>query len=44
MKKLSLIFILAAATFSSYAQSSFKEDLDVVQSVNGCANLAWSSS
>ena len=35
MKKLSLIFILAAATFSSYAQSSFKEDLDVVQSVYG---------
>mgnify|MGYP003603696459 FL=1 len=35
MKKLSLIFIFFLATFSSYAQSSFKEDLDVVQSVYG---------
>ena len=30
MKKLSLIFIMAIAAFSSYAQSSFKEDVDVL--------------
>ena len=35
MKKLSLILILAMASFSSYAQSSFTEDLEVVQSVYG---------
>ncbi|PUU68403.1 hypothetical protein DBB36_19145, partial [Flavobacterium sp. WLB] len=35
MKKLSLIFIMAVAVFSSYAQSSFKEDVDVLQSVYG---------
>jgi hypothetical protein len=35
MKKLSLIFIMAIATFSSYAQSSFKEDVEVLQSVYG---------
>jgi hypothetical protein len=35
MKKLSLIFIMAIAAFSSYAQSSFKEDVDVLQSVYG---------
>ncbi len=35
MKKLSLIFIMAIAMFSSYAQSSFKEDVDVLQSVYG---------
>nr|WP_294780518.1 hypothetical protein [uncultured Flavobacterium sp.] len=35
MKKLSLILIMAIATFSSYAQSSFKEDVDVLQSVYG---------
>lgn len=35
MKKLSLIFIMAFASFSSYSQSSFKEDVDVLQSVYG---------
>lgn len=35
MKKLSLILIMATATFSSYAQSSFKEDVEVVQSLYG---------
>lgn len=35
MKKLGLILILAAASLSSYAQSSYKEDLEVVQSVYG---------
>ncbi|WP_427874736.1 hypothetical protein [Flavobacterium sp. MMS24-S5] len=35
MKKLSLILIMAIASFSSYAQSSYKEDLEVVQSVYG---------
>jgi hypothetical protein len=35
MKKLSLIFIMALAAFSSYAQSSFKEDVDVLQSLYG---------
>ncbi|SHH10395.1 hypothetical protein [Flavobacterium defluvii] len=35
MKKLSLIFIMAIATFSSYAQSTFKEDVEVLQSLYG---------
>jgi len=35
MKKISLIVIMAIATFSSYAQSSFKEDVEVLQSVYG---------
>lgn len=35
MKKLSLILVMAVASFSSYAQSSFKEDVDVVQSIYG---------
>lgn len=35
MKKLGLILILAVASFSSYAQSSFKEDVDVLQSIYG---------
>lgn len=35
MKKLTLILILAVASFSSYAQSLFKEDLDVLQSIYG---------
>lgn len=35
MKKLSLILMMAAASFSSYAQSTFKEDVEVVQSVYG---------
>jgi hypothetical protein len=35
MKKLSLILIMATATFSTYAQSSFKEDVEVVQSLYG---------
>ncbi|MEN2398635.1 hypothetical protein GKZ90_0002535 [Flavobacterium sp. MC2016-06] len=35
MKKLSLILIMAVASFSSYAQSTFKEDVDVLQSVYG---------
>lgn len=35
MKKLSLILIMAIATFSAYAQSTFKEDVDVLQSVYG---------
>lgn len=36
MKKLSLIVIMAIATFSSsYAQSSFKEDVEVLQSIYG---------
>lgn len=35
MKKLILILILASASFSSYAQSSFKEDVEVLQSVYG---------
>jgi len=35
MKKVSLIFMMAFAMFSSYAQSSFKEDVDVLQSVYG---------
>lgn len=35
MKKLSLILIMALASFSSYAQSSFKEDVEVLQSIYG---------
>ncbi|KAF2517074.1 hypothetical protein [Flavobacterium foetidum] len=35
MKKLSILFILVATSFSSYAQSSYKEDVEVVQSVYG---------
>jgi hypothetical protein len=35
MKKLSLILIMAVASFSSYAQSTFKEDVEVLQSVYG---------
>ncbi len=35
MKKVCLIFIMALASFSSYAQSTFKEDVDVLQSVYG---------
>ncbi|RZJ48652.1 MAG: hypothetical protein EOO44_20435 [Flavobacterium sp.] len=35
MKKLSLILIMVLASFSSYAQSSYKEDVDVLQSVYG---------
>lgn len=35
MKKLCLILVLAAASFSSYAQSSYKEDVEVLQSVYG---------
>ncbi|WP_264553995.1 hypothetical protein [Flavobacterium sp. N2038] len=35
MKKLSLILIMAFASFSVNAQSAFKEDVDVLQSVYG---------
>lgn len=35
MKKLSIIFIMAIASFSTNAQSSFKEDVEVLQSVYG---------
>ncbi|MWB96151.1 hypothetical protein GON26_17450 [Flavobacterium sp. GA093] len=35
MRKISVIFIVAIASLSSYAQSSFKEDVDVVQSIYG---------
>lgn len=35
MKKLSVILVMAIASFSSYAQSSFKEDVDLVQSIYG---------
>ncbi|MBF4465347.1 hypothetical protein [Flavobacterium sp. LC2016-12] len=35
MKKLSLILVLAIASFSSYAQSSYKEDVELVQSIYG---------
>ena len=35
MKKISLILIMAIASFSAYAQSSFKEDIDVLQSIYG---------
>lgn len=35
MKKLGLILMMALASFSSFAQSSFKEDVEVIQSVYG---------
>lgn len=35
MKKISLILIMIVTSLSSYAQSSFKEDVDVLQSVYG---------
>lgn len=35
MKKLSLVLVMVMASFSSNAQSSFKEDVDVVQSIYG---------
>lgn len=35
MKKLILILIMAIASFSSYSQSSYKEDVEVLQSVYG---------
>lgn len=35
MKKIILILIMVVASFSSYAQSSFKEDVEVLQSVYG---------
>jgi hypothetical protein len=35
MKKLSVILVLAIASFSSYAQSSYKEDVELVQSIYG---------
>lgn len=35
MKKLSLILIAIVASFSSYAQSSFKEDIEVLQCIYG---------
>lgn len=35
MKKLSIILVLAIASFSSYAQSSYKEDVELVQSIYG---------
>lgn len=35
MKKLSLVLIMVLASFLSNAQSSFKEDVDVVQSIYG---------
>ena len=35
MKKLSLILVMATASFSSYAQSSYKEDVELVQSIYG---------
>lgn len=35
MKKISLILIMVVASFSSYAQSSFKEDVEVLQSIYG---------
>ncbi|MFH7017550.1 hypothetical protein [Flavobacterium sp. FlaQc-47] len=35
MKKISLILIMIVTCLSSYAQSSFKEDVDVLQSVYG---------
>lgn len=35
MKKLSLILVMAIASFSSYAQSSYKEDVELVQSIYG---------
>ena len=35
MKKLSIILVVAIASFSSYAQSSYKEDVELVQSIYG---------
>lgn len=35
MKKLSIILVVAMASFSSYAQSSYKEDVELVQSIYG---------
>jgi methanogenic corrinoid protein MtbC1 len=35
MKKLSVIIVMAVASFSSYAQSSYKEDVQLVQSIYG---------
>jgi hypothetical protein len=35
MKKVIVILVLAVASFSSYAQSTFKEDVEIVQSVYG---------
>ncbi|QOG04381.1 hypothetical protein [Flavobacterium sp. MDT1-60] len=35
MKKLSVILVVAIASFSSYAQSSYKEDVELVQSIYG---------
>lgn len=35
MKKIILILIVAITSFTSYAQSSYKEDLEVVQSIYG---------
>jgi hypothetical protein len=35
MKKLSIILVMAIASFSSYAQSSYKEDVELVQSIYG---------
>ncbi|WP_163408230.1 hypothetical protein [Flavobacterium ajazii] len=35
MKKLSIIVVMAIASFSSYAQSLFKSDIDLVQSIYG---------
>lgn len=35
MKKLSVILVIAVVSFSSYAQSSYKEDVELVQSIYG---------
>ncbi|MBF4493309.1 hypothetical protein IR010_12235 [Flavobacterium sp. MR2016-29] len=35
MKKVIVVLVLAVASFSSYAQSTFKEDVEIVQSVYG---------
>lgn len=35
MKKLSVLLVVAIASFSSYAQSSYKEDVELVQSIYG---------
>lgn len=35
MKKLIVFFIVAFASFSTYAQSSYKEDVEVLQSIYG---------
>lgn len=35
MKKLSIVLIIAIASFSSYGQSSYKDDVDLVQSFYG---------